>query len=165
MLQYMGFGQLKHQTYSHHKSIYTNGCKIQNVQKFAQYSIKQTCISVCKNLHNFAYMQNCYSNRAYMQNCYSNYAYMHDYCRFVNDFFSLSSLPGLVRLSLTLSSISRRRRRPPQHPPNITTNHHPTTINHPQHPPTITTNQPPPLPPPQPTHYNINLIQTQSTQN
>ena len=33
-----------------------------------------------------------------------------------------------------------------------------------QHPSTITTNQPPPPPPP-PTHYDINLIQTQSTQN
>ena len=31
-----------------------------------------------------------------------------------------------------------------------------------RHPSTIATNQPPP---PQPTHYNINLIKTQSTQN
>ena len=154
MQQFFGIWTIKHQTYSHYKSIHTSGCKIQNMQKFAQYSIKQACIDVCKSLHNFAYMQNCYG---YMQNCYSNSAYIHRYCSFV--FFFLSPLPCLVRLSLTLSSTSRsRRRRQPQHPPNITTNHH-------QHQPTVTTNQPPPLPSPQPTHYNINLIQTQSTQN
>ena len=139
MLQYMGFGQLKHQTYSHHKSIYTNGCKIQNVQKFAQYSIKQTCISVCKNLHNFAYMQNCYSNRAYMQNCYSNCAYMHDYCRFVNDFFfSLLSPWPCQTLSHPLFNIKKKKKKKKKTTTTSAQHHNQSPSNHHQPPPTST---------------------------
>ena len=77
---------------------------MQNVQKFAQYSIKLTCISVCKTLHNFAYMQNCYSNSAYM----------HCYCSFVYDYlfiFSLSSPLPCQTLSHPFFNIKNKKKK------------------------------------------------------
>ena len=122
MQQFFGIWTIKHQTYFHYKSIHTSGCKIQNVQKFAQYSIKQACIDVCKSLHNFAYMQNCYG---YMQNCYSNSAYIHRYCSFVF-FFSLLSLA----LSDSLSpSLQHQEEEEEEDNHNIRPTSQPTTTN------------------------------------
>ena len=89
-----------------------------------------------------------------MQNCYNNDAYMHGYCNFVyNYFFSLLSLALLDTLSPTLQCQEKEKEEEEEE----------AEADH-QHPSTITNNQQPPPPPlPQPTHYNINLIKTQST--
>ena len=73
---------------------------------------------------------------------------MHGYYSFLYDYFIFFSLLSLA-LSDSLSPILQCQVKEEEEVDR-------------QHPSTITTNQPPP---PQPTHYNINLIKTQSTQN